>query len=202
MCYSPSMDSPGERLTWARRVHAGIKSIAEAARKFRAHPQNWADHEANRRGISPQQALKYGRWLKVSAGWILTGQGAAERVTIRLMGYVGAGAQVFPFDAEQLDEIDAPVGAQEGDVAFIIRGVSMGSVFSEGGLIVVRPCAEVSECLYRLAIVDLDDGRRLFKQVTPGSKPGLHTLLSQNDAPIVDVRVTAAARFRSYVEPD
>lgn len=196
------MDSPGERLRWARQTHARIPSIAEAARKFRLHPQNWADHESGRRGISPEHALAYARALRVNAGWILTGQGAAERITIRLMGYVGAGAQVFPFDADQLEEIEAPVGAQEGDLAFVIRGSSMAPLFLDGGLIVVRPTQDVSSALYKRAIVDLDDGRRLFKQIAPGSRPGLYTLLSHNDAPITDVRITSLARFRSYVEPE
>lgn len=197
-----SMDSPGERLLWARKVRAGIPTIAEAARRFRAHPQNWADQEAGRRGINPKQALQYAKWLKINAGWLLTGLGTAERATIPLMGYVGAGAVVIPFSAEALEDIETPVGAQEGDLAYIIRGSSMAPLFAEGGLIVVRPTDNVMDCLYKRAVVYLDDGRRLFKQLAPGSQSGLFTLLSHNDAPIVDVRVTEAQRFRAYIEPE
>ena len=116
-----------------------------------------------------------------------------------MIGYVGAGAEVFPLDDGALEEIDIPPGCQEGDVAFVIRGDSQYP-FSDGGMIVARPMSSVHDVVNRLAVVDLEDGRRLFKQVTPGPLPNTYNLLSHNAPPIIGVRVIRAALFRAYVE--
>lgn len=56
------------------RIDAGFKSIAEAARKKRFHKQNLADHEAGRRGISPDFARAYGKAFGIDPWWLLSGQ--------------------------------------------------------------------------------------------------------------------------------
>lgn len=73
--YVLRMDTPGERLK-AARVAAGYDSAAKAARAFGWHPQNLADHEANRRGIKPDQAKQYAKALKTTPEDILYGAGA------------------------------------------------------------------------------------------------------------------------------
>lgn len=52
------MNSVGYRLRKAR-VDAGYETAADAARAFGWHPQNVRDHEADRRGVSPEQAAIY-----------------------------------------------------------------------------------------------------------------------------------------------
>lgn len=196
------MESMGDRLRWAR-TKAGFKSIAEAARAYpRVHKQNLADHEAGRRRISADIAEIYGRKFSVNPGWLLTGHGSPSGSKIRVMGYVGAGATINAYAVDQIDEIEAPPGASEGDVAFVIRGVSMPP-FREGGMIIVKPVDNIEDALHRPAVVDLEDGRRFFKHLTRG-RNGLFTLLSfqGGEPPIEDVRVTAAAKFRVYVEPE
>lgn len=192
------MSTPGDRLRQAR-LEAGFRTIAEAARTKRLHKQNLADHESGRRKISLQWAERYAKAFAKSPGWLLTGEGPA-RGRLAVMGYVGAGAEVFPLEETAIMETDVPPGATDGDVAFLIRGDSQYP-FLDGGLIVVRPVNAVHEVVNRLAVVDLDDGRRLFKQVTTGTLTGTFNLLSHNAAPIIGVRVIRAAAFRVYVDP-
>ena len=131
----------------------------------------------------------------------MTGEGRPERAMIPLMGEVGAGAQVFVFNDEVIEEIDAPVGAEDGDVAFVIRGDSWAPIFNEGGLLVVRPVEDITDALFRRAVVTLDDGSRWFKTLLPGQEAGTFTLQALSGALIPNVRVAAAARFRAYIEP-
>lgn len=195
------MSEPKDRLMQAR-LAAGYKTVAEAARATKLHYQNWSDHEAGRRKIKEHNAKKYATKLKVSWIWLLTGHDAAARRTVPLAGYVGAGAQVHAIGAQELDFIDAPPGSSEDDVAFEIRGASMPP-FREGGLILASPVDDIAEVLYRLAVVDLADGTRWFKQVTPSATPGRYTLLSlaAGANPMLDVDIVHAAKFHVYVEP-
>lgn len=203
------MADAADRLKQAR-VKAGFATVAEAARATKLHPQNWADHEARRRQIREHNAKRYAKALnrvapalKLSWEWLLTGQDAAEKAKVPLKGYVGGGSQVHAFGVEDIDFIDAPPGADEADVAFVLRGASMPP-FRDGGMILATPISDVADVLFRLAVVDLDDGTRWFKQVVPSSQPGLYTLISLNPGtePLRDVRITSAARFHVYVEPN
>lgn len=193
------MTTPGQRLRQAR-LEAGFPTIAEAARVKRLHKQNLSDHEAGRRKISLEWAERYGRAFAKSPAWLLTGEGT-PRGRLSIMGYVGAGAEVFPLEETEILEIEVPPGAQDSDVAFIIRGDSQYP-FADGGIIIARPVSSVHDVVNRLAVVDLEDGRRLFKQVSPGPTANTFNLLSHNAAPIVGVRVIRAAAFRVYVDPN
>lgn len=196
------MADAADRLREAR-LKAGYATVAEAARALKMHRQNWADHEARRRQIREHNAKAYAKKLKISWVWLLTGQEAGSGRKVPLKGYVGAGAQVHAIGAQDLDSIDAPPGSDDDDIAFEIRGASMPP-FRSGGYVLARPVVDISEVLGRLAVVDLDDGTRWFKQVAPSSEPGRHTLLSllPGAEPMLNVRIVAAAKFHVYVEPN
>lgn len=196
------MVSAGDRLKEAR-LKAGYATVAEAARVLKMHRQNWADHEAKRRQIREHNAKEYAKKLKISWQWLLTGQNPTEKRKVPLVGVVGAGAQVHAIGAQDLDFIDAPSGADDDDIAFEIRGGSMPP-FRNGGYVLARPVVDPVEVLGRLAVVDLDDGTRWFKQVMPSSVPGRFTLMSLQVGadPMLDVRIIAAAKFHVYVEPN
>jgi len=68
-------------------------------------------------------------------------------------------------------------------------------LFEPGEVLVCVAEPDVSALLWRRAVVDIDDGRRLLKQIAPGSHPTLFTLLSMNAEPIRDVRIKHAARI-------
>lgn len=196
------MAEAGDRLKQAR-IRAGYPTAAAAAAALKMHPQNWANHEAKRRQIREHNAREYAKKLKISWQWLLTGQDITDGRKVPLAGVVGAGAQVHAIGAQDLDFIDAPPGADDDDVAFEIRGGSMPP-FRNGGYVLARPVSDISDVLGRLAVVDLEDGTRWFKQVMPSSHIGRYTLVSLQPGaePMLDVRIVSAAKFHVYVEPN
>lgn len=129
-----------------------------------------------------------------------TGDG---RPTVPVRGYVGAGAQVYPFEGDdqaELDEIECPPGLDpDRTEAWIVRGDSMlptepGSIIFNGPPLKVSPVG--MHCL-----VDLADGRRLFKYVRRGPTKGHYNLMSSNAPLIEDVLIRRAARVEEIIKP-
>ncbi|MEM6413177.1 MAG: helix-turn-helix transcriptional regulator [Pseudomonadota bacterium] len=71
------METVGERLKWAR-TQAGFDTIARASERCSFHKQNLADHEADRRGVSVENAKDYSKAFKIDAWWLLTGEGEVD----------------------------------------------------------------------------------------------------------------------------
>src|SRR4051812_3069292 len=71
----PAMgEEPFERLRRARK-EAGFKGPAEAAARFHWSKDTYKSHENGIRGITPTAARRYGKAFRVSAAWLLTGEG-------------------------------------------------------------------------------------------------------------------------------
>lgn len=114
---------------------------------------------------------------------------------IPLVGAVGAGAEILPMDS--LGYVEAPPGvAGPNTVAVLVRGDSMLPVYRDGDIIYYDRHEEPVGLVGRDAVVELEDGRSMLKQIMVGSAPGLWTLISHNAAPIIDVRIVRAARVR------
>lgn len=126
------------------------------------------------------------------------GEAPARKVSV--VGYVGAGQEVFPHDDHALggglEDVDAPegVGAQPV-VAVRIRGDSMHPMRGGWLLFYRRQDDGVpDDCLNRLCIVKLaDDGPMLVKEVRRGYRANHFVLSSWNAPPIEDVRLDWAA---------
>ena len=115
--------------------------------------------------------------------------------TIALVGYVGAGAEIFPMDA--LGYVEAPPGvAGPQTVAVQVKGDSMLPVYRDGDLLYYDTHEEPQELVGRDVIVELEDGRCMVKQLMPGTKAGTWTLLSHNAAPIIDAPIRWTARVK------
>lgn len=131
------MQEPSDRLREAR-IAAGFATIKAAADAKGFHKQNLADHEAGRRGISPENAEAYARAFKVNPEWILLGIQTENRV-INVVGYVGAGGSVAFVDGyakgDGMDQIEAPPGCPPSAVAARIKGDSMFPVYSDETLL-------------------------------------------------------------------
>lgn len=117
----------------------------------------------------------------------------ADKETVPLMGYVGAGAEIMP-DYEQtppegLEQIDVPFPLPDDMVAFEIRGDSMLPVFKDGSVIIVyrEQKKPITSFYGEEAAVRTSDGRRFIKTIMRGSS-GVN-LLSWNAAPIEDVQI-------------
>lgn len=129
--------------------------------------------------------------------------------SVPVVGYVGAGAEIFPVDdharGQGLDRVRAPAGMEPRDtVAVRIRGDSMLPL-EDGWLLFYsrREEATAEEIVGHLCVVKLaGDGPTLVKKVRPGYRRGRFNLLSTNADPIEDVELEWAARVRAVVCPD
>ena len=120
--------------------------------------------------------------------------------TVPVVGYAGAGGQVFPYDdhvlGQGLDEVDPPVRREGPMVAVRVRGDSMRPL-RDGWLVFysrdqdgVPPACLGELCVVRIA----GDGPTLIKELRAGDGDGLFTLESWNAPPMKDVRIEWAAR--------
>lgn len=98
------MDTMGERLKWARE-RAKIPSARQAAIRHGWGISTYAAHENGQNDYDDEDAKKYGKALRVSAGWLLTGEGSPSPKSNKhpVINYVGAGSELVPID-------DYPVG--------------------------------------------------------------------------------------------
>lgn len=191
----PHLPTLSARLKFARE-RAKFDSPRGAARAFGWNENTYKSHENGMRGprAGEFEAIlrRYARAFKVPWEWLATGKEGDVPTSIDVVSYVGAGAEVYPLEGP-LDEIEPPPDCPPGAFAVRIRGDSQLPIYEDGDVLICVPLADPREALWKRAIVDLDDGRRLLKQITPGQKG--FTLLSVNAPPIQDAKVTQAARI-------
>ncbi len=120
--------------------------------------------------------------------------------TVPVVGHVGAGREMFPYDDHALggglEEVEAPEGVGDDPmVAVRVVGESMHPMRDGWLLFYRRDQHGVPEnCLSRLCIVKLaDDGPILVKEVRRGHRPSHFVLISWNAPPIEDARLDWAA---------
>lgn len=95
----------------------------------------------------------------------------------RLLGEVGAGAEVFPLD-EDGHRFPAPPG-MDTPVAVRVTGTSMVPAYREGDLLFAEEASLVGkDVVGRDCILQTGDGRRLVKRVHRGSGAGWFRLFS------------------------
>ncbi len=97
---------------------------------------------AGGRDYGPDEARQYARWLGVTPEWLLTGYSPTkdERVdepqatTLRVVGYVGAGAHVHVYEIEPdyLEQIEARLLATASTVALEMRDSDLGIELTAG----------------------------------------------------------------------
>ncbi len=167
----------------------------DAIRNLRRAVQN-----NDRRGITTETLSALAPVLQTSAAWLLEGVGAdgGLSVTLRIVGRVGAGAEILPeFEQappEGLDEIEFPWSLPSGSIAFKVEGDSMWPRYNAGDVVV---CAQGEHDFAAVtgqeAAVRTGDGRRFLKTVRRGSAPGTFDLESHNAPPIRNVTLEWAA---------
>jgi transcriptional regulator with XRE-family HTH domain len=134
------------------------------------------------------------------------GRYAAERgEPIPVVGYVGAGASVYPVDDEHeangFGTIERPPFITGEAIAVEVRGDSLVPVAEDGWKLIYTGEQSVMEddVLNKLCVVALVDGRVLVKRLVRGSKPQRYHLLSTNAPMIEDAEVLWAARVRAII---
>jgi hypothetical protein len=200
------MKEPHERLQEAR-ASAGFDEASLAARALGIKEPTYLGHENGSRGFR-SRADQYARKYGVSLEWLLTGRGPRDRRpeprtakrTVPLVGYVGAGAEAHFMAAGELGEVEAPDGSSDSTVAVEIRGESLGPLFDRWIVFyddVRRPVT--ADLVGRLCVVGLDDGRVMVKKIRRSKSRGLFHLISNIEAPILDVAIEWAALVKNMV---
>lgn len=121
---------------------------------------------------------------------------------VKLVGYVGAGAAAhFYGEAEgELGRVPAPDGATESTVAVEVRGESLGALFDRWLVYYDDVRSPVTpDLIGALCVVGLADDRVLVKQIKASRSKGLYHLLSNTEAPILDVPIDWAAKVKNMV---
>lgn len=197
-----AMSRPNERLRRAR-IEAGYSTAADAARAFGWNLNTYIANENGYAPFSKAASVRYARAFRVELDWLVTGSGPMRKGGrgVPVVGFVGAGAQVFPIDDGVLDIVDPPFATPDGALAMIVRGDSMLPAYRSGTYLILMPLADPRDALHRRAVVTLEDGSRWVKELEPGLSPGTFTLHSYNASPIRDVTVVTAARVLGTIEP-
>lgn len=124
---------------------------------------------------------------------------------VRVIGFVGAGAAVYAFEAldglhSELPTIEVPAEIP-GSVALEVKGDSLLPDAEEGWSVLYTGAATFDDrdILGRLCVVTVEDGRMLVKKVQPGSKPGLYNLVSTNAPVMRDQRLIRAAPVTAII---
>jgi len=177
---------PHERLR-AARERAGYKDAAEAARRFGWTEPTYRSHENGSRNFTRKGAERYARAFRVSPEWLFLGTGDGAVKPVPLVGYVGAGAEVFALDdGGALDEIDPPPGIGPGAVAVRVRGDSMYPRYMDGDVLVYDEHTALTKASGQECVVALPDGRR-FVKIVRLQPNGRVTLESWNAPPMHDL---------------
>ncbi len=198
-----STTDQSRRLSKARRER-GFEDAKSAATFFGWNYTTYSQHERGERGLRKDIAERYAKALRVSAGWLLTGEGQQARHNqISVMGRIGAGAEILPefeqISPEGLFEIEADVPLPEGMIGFEVIGDSQYPRYDEGDIIVCRAEGASPEDIPpgAEAAVRTSDGRRFLKRVWPSSSG--FTLESHNAPPIHDVGLEWASEVGTVI---
>lgn len=127
------------RLTEARQKR--FKTAKDAAKYFNWVYDTYSQHERGERGLTKKTAEKYARAFRVSAGWLLTGEGESDVELVPLLSWVSAGAMVDPMSQIPIEDVPLLAFADlgKGDwFALRVMGDSMDRVSPEGSVILVN----------------------------------------------------------------
>lgn len=199
------MDTFAERLKWARerwqqRQDDG-RSPTEVARDFGWTVSTYLGYENGDKDRKPRLPMlkRIARAYGVRWEWLLSNEGSptARPLLAPVLGYVGAGGQIFPMDdfaqGEALDEVEMPQPSPNA-VAVIVRGDSMYPRYFDGELIFYDDREmPPKELIGRECVVKLKNGQMLLKRLRRGSRANRFNLESWNANPLEDQDVEWAA---------
>lgn len=119
---------------------------------------------------------------------------------VPVVGYVGAGSEIFTIDDHEkgagLEEVEAPPGASASIVALRVRGTSMAPVYKDGDLIFYdrREAGDLAHLAGKDCVIHLADGRTFLKELRRSN--GDFWLHSHNADPILHPQIAWAAKVR------
>lgn len=193
------------RLRFARE-RAGFKSAAVAAKALEVPYGTYSGHENGLRGIKTEELIYYAKRFGVSVGWLLTGEGPTEGMSVPIVGLVGAdpeGAILFSTSQGELGQAPLVPGATTKTVAVEVRGSSMQGIAENGSLVYYndRHDPPTADLIGQVCVVGLEDGRVLIKRLMRGGRRNTFDLLSFTGANLKDQRVLWAAPVLNVLWP-
>lgn len=171
-----------------RREQLGLTK-AEVARRIGTSKQHYGRLESGETGLDPEWLSKIAKALQCRPVDLMPELGEGS-VTVPLVGYVGAGEQVYNFGDGALEQLESPPGAEHA-VVVRVRGDSMWPAYREGDLLFYQPTTtfDPQRCLYRDCIVQVVDGPTFVKRILPGPSSGSFTLASYRAPEMLGVRI-------------
>lgn len=200
----------GDRLKRAREQSRRFDSARKAGQFF--YPgtagTTYMAHENGQNDYGPEEAARYAKVYRKSAGWLLTGEGpeeppsaddAPDRRPVRLVGYVSAGSDAHFVPAGDLGEVDAEdLAVSPNTVAVEVRGNSLGRNWNGATVFYDHVEQRVTDNLVgSLVVAGLDDGRIVIKWLQKGSRRGRYHLVSDTEPPILDAKIVWAAKAKN-----
>lgn len=174
----------------------------DAIRNLRRAVQN-----GERRGVTTETLRALAPVLQTTAAWLLEGAGpstgARPSSPLRVVGRIGAGAEILP-EFEQLPpdglyedgvhEIELTLPLAADSIAFTVEGDSMWPRYNAGDIVICDD-GEHDPALIagREAAVRTGDGKRYLKTIRRGAVKGTFDLESHNAPPIRDVAIAWAS---------
>ena len=190
------------RLTELRNA-AGL-SIDEVAEKTGLSTSYVSRLERGGRNLSVKHMEAFAKALGVTPSELLS---AAPARMIPVVGYVGAGQEVYAIDdhakGDGIEEVECPWDdLAHSTVAVRVRGDSMVPAYFNGDLIFYeRQDTDLTHLLGKECVVALIDGRKFIKQLRR-TQTGQWYLHSHNAEPILGVEIEWAARVRLIARAD
>lgn len=143
------------------------------------------------RSLNEETYRKLAANRKVPIGVLRGEESGIPEVPVR--SYVGAGAEVVPFDEDDpIDIVEAPPGMEESE-AMVVRGDSGRPMFADGDVLFpAPPSTEIARHIGSVVVLQLRDGRRTLKRLLRGSKKDRWRLISVNpDVPPLEDQIVS-----------
>lgn len=195
------------RLQTLKLSASGASKAAGLSEDAIRNLQRAASAKTPRHGVTTRTITALAPVLRTSVAWLLEGEGDEESEeseverAIRVVGYVGAGAEAHFYAVAQgdLDQVTAPDGSTPNTVAVEIRGDSLGSLFDRWLVFYDDVRSPVTpDLIGKLCIVGLPDDRILIKKLRR-AREGRYDLLSEREPPILAAAVDWAAKVKIMV---
>lgn len=159
--------------------------------------------EPGSRDFNDEEAFRYARKFRVSASWLLTGEGTANRSTVvDVVGTVGLGEAIRWVEEGEmaLGEIELPYALPEGCFALEARGQSQFPRVKDGEVVIAKwHDGEPETLIGQEVVLEDNEGTYLLKTLKKQARDGSFTIGSHNAPDQDEVEVKRVAEVMSIV---
>lgn len=160
--------------------------------------------ENGERNLAIKHLNSFAAALATAPRDLLTSGEEVETHTVKVVGKIGAGAEILP-EAEQvppegLFQIEIPFPVPDATLAFEIEGDSMWPRYDAGDVVLCwREGTNATEIIGWEAAVRTHDGRRYLKRIIQGSRSRHYDLESYNAPVIRNVKLEWVSKVQLVV---